>query len=61
MLDRYCPDLTPEERELAHERMRNLGRVLGRIARRILEEEMHRGDSPETTEEGRIPSLPPQP
>lgn len=31
LLDRYYPNLTPEERDLAHERMRNFGRMLGYV------------------------------
>jgi len=57
ILDRYCPHLTSEERELAHERLRNLARVLIRIAKRHAED-MHRRDSRESGAGGRIPSLP---
>lgn len=28
ILDRHCPDLSPEEREEAHERLRSLAKVL---------------------------------
>jgi hypothetical protein len=38
ILDRYCPDLSPKEREEAHERLRALARVLIRIERRLAEE-----------------------
>jgi len=31
LLDRYYPNLTPEERDLGHDRMRNFGRMLGYV------------------------------
>ena len=58
ILDRYCPSLNATERELAAERLRNLARVLVRIARRHALD-MHRSDSTHSDTEGRIPSTPP--
>lgn len=34
IIDRYCPDLDPADRELAMERLRSLARVLAKISRR---------------------------
>lgn len=58
ILDRYCPNLDPTERELAGERLHNLARVLLRIARRHALN-MHRDDSTHSGAEGRIPPTPP--
>jgi hypothetical protein len=57
ILDRYCPNLTPEERELAHQRLRNLARVLIRIAKRQAEEALQ-ADSRESPEGGTIRPTP---
>lgn len=59
ILDRYCPHLSPEERELAHERLRNLARVLIRIAKRHGEDAIPTSDSRESDAGGTIPSTPP--
>lgn len=40
ILGRYCPNLSPEERELAHERLRGLACALIRIHKRLAEEEL---------------------
>jgi len=53
ILDRYCPNLTPEERELAHQRLRDLARVLIRIAKRQAEE-ARQADSRKLSEDGTI-------
>lgn len=58
ILDRYCPDLSPEERELAHERLRSLARVLIRIHRRLDARDIPSGDSTHFEPEDTIPSLP---
>lgn len=40
IIDRYCPIISPKERELARERLHRLARVLIRIAKRQVEEEL---------------------
>lgn len=54
ILDRYCPHLTPEERELAHERLRAFARALIRIERRLLEENIPMTDSTQSATGDRI-------
>lgn len=58
ILDRYAPHLTPEERELAHERLRSLARILIRIERRLAAQDIPNDDSTHSRAEDRIPSLP---
>jgi len=58
ILDRYCSDLSPEERELGHERLRALARVLIRIHRRLDTEDIPKGDSTHLEPGDTIPSLP---
>jgi len=52
ILDRYCPELSAEEREIAHERLRKFARVLIDIATRVAAE--RDADSRESRERGRI-------
>lgn len=40
IIDRCCPVISPEERELAHEQLRALARVLIRVDKRLAEEEL---------------------
>jgi hypothetical protein len=58
ILDRYCPDLSPEERELAHERLRAFARALIRIERRLIEENVPPRDSTQSGTDDRIPGPP---
>lgn len=58
IIDRYCPDLNAEERELAHARLRNLAKVLIGIHKRLVEEDIHRSDSRESNADGRIQLTP---
>lgn len=39
ILDRYCPNLSPADREIARERLEKLARLLVRIAMRQVREE----------------------
>ncbi|MEG3148177.1 hypothetical protein U1839_26305 [Sphingomonas sp. RT2P30] len=59
IIERYCPDLSAEERELAHTRLRNLAKVLIGIHKRLVEEDIHRSDSRESIADGRIQPTPP--
>jgi hypothetical protein len=59
ILDRYCPNLSAEEREAAHGRLRAFAAVVARIHKRAAAEAMHTSDSTHPGAEGRIPSLPP--
>jgi hypothetical protein len=58
ILDRYGRHLTPAEREVAHERLRSLARILIRIDRRLAAQDIPSGDSTHSGAEDRIPSLP---
>lgn len=58
ILDRCAPQLSPDERELAHERLRALARVLIRIDRRLAGEDIPKADSTPRGAGDRIPSLP---
>lgn len=54
ILDRYLPDVTGAERELARERLDGLVKLLIRIARRKVDEDMHSIDSRESDSSDRI-------
>lgn len=58
ILDRYTPDLTGADRELAHDRLGRLVKLLIKIARRKVDEDMHISDSRESDSEGRIQPSP---
>lgn len=58
ILDRYCLDVSPEDRELARERLRALAKILIRIHWRLGSEDIPTGDSTHSRGEDRIPSLP---
>jgi hypothetical protein len=59
ILDRYCPGLSPEDREEARERLRRLARIVIRIAKRLeAAGAIPTSDSPELESHCTIPSLP---
>lgn len=59
ILDRYCPQLSAEEREQAHERLRRLARAIVSVSKRLEAEDMHSSDSTHSNGGGRIPLTPP--
>lgn len=51
LIEKFMPDASPEERERAHANLRQLARVLLRIAKRQVDEEIAaQRDSQKTTE-----------
>lgn len=58
IIDRFCPDISEAERELARERLHRLARVLIKIERRHAIEEAQRTDSTQSGADGRIPPTP---
>lgn len=60
IIDRYAPQLTPEERELAHEQLRALARLLIRIHER-LGIDIPGSDSTDLGAQDTIPPTPPPP
>lgn len=58
IIDRFLPDISPEERELAHERLRAMVHVVLRIGRRLAGEAKARADSTHDGQSGRIPPSP---
>ena len=46
IIDRYCPNLTLEEREIARERLRGLAKILVKIAVRQVREERECNNRP---------------
>lgn len=58
ILDRYAPDLTPDERETAHERLRSLANILIQISERLERESTGALDSTQFEARDRIPPTP---
>ena len=58
ILDRYCPNLSPDDREIARERLRAWMRWTLQIIMRQVREERARGDSTRSVEGGKIPLTP---
>jgi len=59
ILDRHCQSLAPYERTDAHQRLRQLARIVLRVGGNAKFVDIPTGDSTEREEQVRIPSLPP--
>ena len=61
LLNRFVPHLTGEDRERARERLVEWAKLLVKIARRMVDEDMHTSDSHESDSKSKIQPTPSSP